>query len=525
MNTADFAKTIRDKFPNGVSSDGTPYAQMSDQDLVGKIVEKYPVYKSQIDDLAGGGGILESAAGAVKEFGSDVATAVKEHGSNIKDRILPGSQEEAQKIVEGGAPKQILRIGGQVGGLVGDLELATLKLVAPKFVEDLAAKGIEKISKTELAQTVATKINEFKTAHPEAAQDVEDVVNIAALIPYIKGAQMTVEGVQKGGKAVTKIADTAIDANKAARVASATDEIDDVVGHIVQGKTKDLAKAKAALSSINTEGVKTYEELGTRLQDGIDALKGKVDTLLEDAGFTTGPLKADQLATITKVGEKTVTQNFVTDALDQLDELYGKIKSVPEQARIADLKTKLNTEGLTLKELNDVAREYGTEFGNKAFSKMGDPLTSVNAQAYENTRKGIKKAVRGLMPDNTVKMLDERMSEMISTNSLVKNMEEKVNALFQKAKKRGVLEQIARKGADLVNAATFNTVSGFISRMLPSNVGLKVMNSIDLESALSKNLLKLDKLLKVTNDASLTDGIVDFIKNNSGTIIKSGTKK
>jgi predicted regulator of amino acid metabolism with ACT domain len=517
MNTVDFAKTIREKFPNGIASDGTSYADMSDQDLVGKIVQKYPTYKSQIDDLLSGGtNILDSAAGAVKEFGSDVITAVKDRATNVKNDMLPQTPEDAKKVAEGGTNRALLRFGGQVGGLVGDLELATLKLVAPKFVEDLAAKGMDKISKTELAQTVATKIDEFKTAHPEASQDIEDVVNIAALIPYIKGAQLTAEGVQKGGKAVTKIADAAIDANKAARLASATEEIDSVVGKIVQGKTRDLTKAKAALSSINTEGIKTYEELGTRLQDGIDALKGKVDTILEDAGSTTGPLKADQLTTITKVGEKTVQQNFVSDALDQLDELYGKIKDAPSQAKIANLKTKLNSEGLTLKELNDVAREYGTEFGNKAFSpKSGEALTSINAQAYENTRKGVKNAVRELMPDNTVKMLDERMGEMINTNKLVKNMEEKVNALYQKAKKRGVLEKVARGAADVVNAATFNTLSGFVSRLLPSNVGLKVMNSIDLENALGKSLKKLDDLMKVTNDASLTDGIVKFVKENT----------
>jgi hypothetical protein len=44
------------------------------------------------------------------------------------------------------------------------------------------------------------------------------------------------------------------------------------------------------------------------------------------------------------------------------------------------------------------------------------------------------------------------------------------------------------------------------------------------ENALSKNLTKLDKLLKVTNDASLTDGIVKFVKENTGNVVKSAVK-
>lgn len=507
MLTSDFAKSIRDKYPDGVTSDGVSYAEMSDQDLVNKVVAKYPVYKNQIEDLQSSGPI-----GAIKEFGKDIVTSVKERAGNIKETIIPKSQEEAQKMFEGGPGKTLLRFGGQVGGLVGDVELAALKLVAPKFVEDLIGKGMEKISKTELAQTVSTKIDEFKTAHPEAAQDVEDVVNIAAMIPYIKGAELTVKGVQKTGQTISKITDKALDANRVARINNAVGEINDVVGSIVQGKTDDILKAKKALSTIDTTGVKTYSDLGTRIDDGIEALATKVDDILETEGKIVGPLKTKQLVKTTQVGEKAIKQNFVKDALDQLDEMYTAIKDAPSQAKILELKNKLNTDGLTLRELNDLSRTYGKEFKNKAFSKMGDPLTSVNGQAFENTRKGIKNTVRDLMPNDTVKMLDERMSEMFNTNNLVKNMEEKVNALYQKAKKRGVLEKVARGAADVVNAVTFNTLSGFVSRLLPSNVGLKIMNSIDLEKVLGKNLKKLDKLLKVTKDSTLTDGIVDFVK-------------
>lgn len=508
MNTAEFAKKLRDKYPNGVSGDGTPYASMSDQDLVGKVVEKYPTYKNQIDDFDEGG-IIGSPIDAVKEFGSDIKSSFQERVGTINKEL-----GEDQNV-----GRKALRTAGQVGGLVGDLELSVVKLIAPKFAEDLASKGIEKISQTELAQNIMEKYSKFKEAHPEAVADLEDVLNISAVIPYLKGAQIATKGTIKVGQkaigTISKVTDKVIDTKRAANIARATEEIDDVVGKIVQGKTDDILKAKKALSSIDTAGVKTYADLGDRIDDGVDALAGKVDDLLETEGAKIGALKSHQLVTATEVGGKTIKQNFVDEALKQLDELYTSIKDAPAKAEITILMNKLKKEGLTLKELNDLARRYGSEFGKKAFSKLGEPLTSVNAQAFENIRKGIKKVVRGLMPDETVKMLDERMSDLFNTSTLVRNMEERVNALFQKAQKRGVLEQVARKAADVVDLATFHTLSGFMSRMLPSNIGLKVMNSIDLENALAKNLKKLDQLLKMTNDETLRDGIIEIIRSGN----------
>lgn len=532
MLTTDFAKSIRDKYPDGVTSDGVSYADMSDQDLVNKVVAKYPVYKSQIEDLDKGGAI-GSPIDAVKEFGSDVVSAVKERAGNIgetlkqvgEDKPIAENVGDAFKQTADATIRKPLRILGQGAALVGDVELAALKLIAPKFAEDLAAKGMQKISETELAQNVSQKIDEFKTAHPEAAQDIEDVINIAAVIPELKAAQLTLKGGTKAIQTVSKVTDKVIDASRASRIAAAGDEINDVVGTIVQGKTDDILKAKKALSTIDTAGVKTYSDLGTRINDGIEALANKVDDILDAEGKAIGPLKTDQLVRTTQVGEKAITQNFVKDALDQLDEMYAAIKDTPSQAKIIELKNKLNTEGLTVRELNDLSRTYGREFKNKAFSKMGDPLTSVNGQAFENTRKGVKNTLRDLMPNDTVKMLDERMSEMFNTEALVSKMEEKVNALYQKAKPRGVLEKVARGAADVVNAATFNTLSGFVSRLLPSNVGLKVMNSIDLENMLGKNLKKLNKLLKITDDKALQDGIVDFVKNGVDNIKSTSKKK
>lgn len=512
MSPQQFAESIRKKYPDAVATDGTSYADLNDEELTRRVIEKYPVYKSQVQFEPT---VVGSPIEAIKDFGRGVADSFKRRTDAAADEQVRSIEGEVSPL------RATLRTFGQGAGAVGDIGFEVIKLLAPKVVEDLTAKGVEKLGETEVVQSLNERYSKLKETHPEAMKDVEAVFNIGALIPAGKAAQLTTKAAAnattKAASTVSKITGDALDARRVARIDQAKQEIDSVVGTIVQGKKGDLTQAKRALSTIDTRDVKSYQDLREKIDDGVEALASRLDEHLDTAGASIGPIKRNDLITETAVGKSSVKQSFVTDAIEQLDELYQVIKDAPALARIRDLRTKLSGEGLTLRELNDLAREYGREFGRKAFSKAtGDPLTSINAQAFENTRKGIKTIVRSKMPDDFAKMLDQRMGDLLNTNRLVKKMEEKVNSLYQRAKKRGVLEKAARRVADLVDVATFGTVSGFISRLLPSNVGLKVMNSIDLENALTKNVNRLEALLKITDDAKLVDEIAKFIRSNTG---------
>lgn len=48
--TQSFANAIRNKYPDGIASDGTPYKEMTDDELTKRVVAKYPVYQNQITD-------------------------------------------------------------------------------------------------------------------------------------------------------------------------------------------------------------------------------------------------------------------------------------------------------------------------------------------------------------------------------------------------------------------------------------------------------------------------------------------
>jgi hypothetical protein len=63
-------------------------------------------------------------------------------------------------------------------------------------------------------------------------------------------------------------------------------------------------------------------------------------------------------------------------------------------------------------------------------------LTSVNAQSFENIRKGIKNSVREKLPNDNAKILDQKYSDIANTKTEIDKMVEKVNALTQKVNAR-----------------------------------------------------------------------------------------
>jgi hypothetical protein len=447
-----------------------------------------------------------------------------------------GERVEEDVISE---PSAILQTTGQFAGGAGDVvgeAIVSGFRALPESVKGGLQTAGAKLAETEKGQELITSLQNisggfqaFEQENPELAGNLKAVFNIGEFALDFLGLGIGAKGAKVGTKVIKEVGEEVVEKGvrvagevvekagekiakrRALKVEKAGQEIEDIVGRIVQGKPKDIPKATRALVDIDTKDVTTFAGLKEATVDKSKALVSKLDEFLEKQK---GIFKSDDLITTTKVGQREVRQNFVEDAIEQLDELYTKTKDATSLAKVRNLKDKLVTEGLGVKEINDLAREYGRELSQKGFSKVtGDPLTSVNAQAFENTRKGIKETARSKIEGKLPQQIDSRISSLIDTERLVGKMEEKVNSLFQKVKKRGILERAARKVADIIDVATFKTASGFISRMLPSNVGLKTMNALDIQEELAKNIKKLDRLLEggVPED-KIIDTIDDIIR-------------
>jgi len=299
----------------------------------------------------------------------------------------------------------------------------------------------------------------------------------------------------------------------------------DIAGKIFQAKPNQLDTMVKALEGIDTKGIKSSEDLFTRL-----ATKAKSNTLAVDEALqkSTDLYKpADITKTIEVKGGKPLKQDFVGTALDHLKELYEKTSDPTSQAKIMEKITKYKNEGLTAHEMNLIAREYGSEFGSKAFSKTsGDPLTSVNAQSYENIRSGIKGTVREKMPDAGTKALDMNTSDSLDAMKLLKNVETKAQLAENKLKKAGLIQKVGAVFGKGVDIATGGFVKGMLKTLFnKAGSGVdETLSAIQIKEGIPKLIKAFEKVekmkdLKAANvESQLKEIFKDFIPENKTTI-------
>jgi hypothetical protein len=294
----------------------------------------------------------------------------------------------------------------------------------------------------------------------------------------------------------------------------------EIVGKILQGKSTDVAKGARALQTVDTANIKTYSDLSNIFKSKIENLAKTVDERFTDE--TPQPLA--ELTIKTNVGGKIVSANYTDMALKALKEVYDKTNDPVNAERINQIIEKANKTGLTAKEVNYIAREFGSEFKGKAFSKTGDPLTSVNAQGAENIRSGVKNTARQLMPDAGTRAIDAQITDLYSVKRLSDKMVESVNKLEQRVQKRNLGQKIGRVLGIAFDVASGGIAKGFMKKiLLESNVGLKTMNAIDIQNALSKNLRIIDKLNSAKTDFEFVYQLTNYIKENKKALeIESG---
>lgn len=226
------------------------------------------------------------------------------------------------------------------------------------------------------------------------------------------------------------------------------------------------------------------------------------------------------MALIKDVNGQKVSHNYVQDSIDQLKELYTKTNDPIGLEQIHQIEAKAGTEGLTIQELNRLAKEYGSEIGTKAFSKAGEPLTSVNAQSLENTRTGIKETAKELFDDPIYNEADKKISDLIRTKELVANVSEKVNQLQQKIKTRGLGERVGRMVFKIVNGISGGSVKGFGESFITRGEGLKTLNALDLERQLQSNLDTVQSILSdpKMSEATVTSRLQSILDGNASTV-------
>jgi len=425
---------------------------------------------------------------------------------NAGSEFVEGISKSKPSAVRAFSPTigAVLNVTGQAGNLVTGVVGAGLR-GAYRALPKTAQEGVSSVGKMIADNPI---VDLAKTAYGQIPEDVRnDLGNVAGLsvvAPVAGGMVKTLPLAKK----------TLVNAGEKTGVNDALSSVrqliaplptkDEALGQILQGGTKDIARGEKALSATNLNGVKTYGDLATRLEKVIPEYVAKVDDeLLKDRGiYKLDDLKTQQMTKPVAdatgnivIKSQSVQVNHVENALNQLSELYNKIGE-PALAKDAEnILEKAKITGLSKKEVNDIARQYNAEFGSKAFSKGAnrEPLTSVNAQAFENTRSGLKEVSRrGLSSE--AQELDQTLSSIYNTKHLIDKNVEAVNRLRQKVDQRGLGVKVGRGLWTALDAATMGVIRGAAMKMLPRNVGLKTKNWLDIEDSLRRNLDIINRL-------------------------------
>lgn len=422
-------------------------------------------------------------------------------------------------------------------------------IVSPLTVgvgEVLKATGISKLTEEKAKATEAyiaeqkalnpnydpatdQKLNPFTAGQVQAARDMgipeytpseREKANLG-IATNIGGAAIDVAGALEGATALKALAGSTargvatgvkstVNASKnlPSTISNATKAIQDIgktpktleraVGEIAQGTTDTINPVKTALSVIDTTKVNTYADLLGEIKRAIPSVAQKVDNefLKDSTVYSLNDLAVKQT---TKAGKEVAT-DYVTKGLKELDDFYTSVGDDVAKADIQDLITKSTTEGLTKKEVNDIARLHGRELS--AYNVNGQLASGLTKQAAENTRQGLKNTARQGLSEEA-KNLDSQISALYDTQTLIEKNVEKVNRLKQLIQDRGLVEKIGYNFSKYADILTGGSIRGLVGGILPRGVGNKVMNALDLEDNLRANLDIVEKTLKSKTEKEL----------------------
>lgn len=457
-------------------------------------------------------------------------------GKLAQELVAPGTAENINKNPFSGALQDVGTVAKTSFSIISRPLEPILMGVADKISD---SKTVQNIASTDfVGERLADisfgmeKYGEWAKRNPELSRNIEAGANTALLLAgekpaqqalktaaetttggvnaTLRGAAKVSETVGKGKTAITNLPTVGKDLiGKGRDLIKPPKDVAGVVGEITQAKNaRDLARSQKALTELDTTGVETYTDLLARIKTGVKDLSQKVDDVM--AKDTTTYKPQDLTIVARTEGGKIVKTDYVSRALRHLEEIYSKSGDDLLAANIREAITKYVKQGLTKLDINDLARVYGMD-APKGFSKMGDALTSFNAKASENIRSGLKEVARSGM-DDTAKNLDAQITNLKTLEGYTLKMEEAVQGLTNKIEQRGLLEQAGRLLGNVADLTTGGFVKSFFSKFLvPSNVGQKVMNSLDLESRLAKNL-QLIKQAESGTDKQLLEIVKELVK-------------
>lgn len=369
-----------------------------------------------------------------------------------------------------------------------------------------------------LSGGVVGKGSQIVTKAPSTAQKVIQSAKLGGAYGAASGAadaaaegENVITGALKGGAtgAIVGGGIGTVGALKLRKVGSMAGKAEETAGRVLLSEKADQKVGAKVLKTLDPKKVKTYDDLVATLEQDTKGLRTSQDKHLSK---DLAKRKVNALDSTIDVDGTKVKHNFVKDAVDELLGYYKSSNNIKGQTEMKNLAAKLRKEGVTTKEINDLARRHGKDLN--AFNASGELSSGLSKQAAENTRSGLKELVGTLDKSGKSRALDKDMSEKLKVLSLAKDAQTKIQNFKNKAEKVGLLRKAGAKIGKVADLAS----GGFLKGALRAMQGFgdtKQLNYGQIEQQLSKNLRLLQKLEKLDltkeTEESLARKISDFI--------------
>jgi len=188
------------------------------------------------------------------------------------------------------------------------------------------------------------------------------------------------------------------------------------------------------------------------------------------------------------------------------------------EAQMRQLREKAQVEGLTVKEVNDIARVHARDLS--AYNLNGELSSGLAKQAAENTRRGLKDTARS----NFGNKISEEADRVISDLSRLKKIASDRATAVERIKTQTLSPTFMQRAGGLleqaINIATLGSSRALMSVALQgaakaANKAGTRMNALDLEKKLADDLkLIQDAAKKGASEEDIISKLQQFIKNN-----------
>jgi len=480
MTKEDFISKVRTKYPE--------WKKMDDETLYSAVLERYPMYRSQIND--GSTPIAEKTMPKEEKpgFFSRAGTALKERFGEIKKTFGEQARGEINPAETG------FRVVGDVIAGAGDVIGAAVSPV----VEKLAQKEWAKPAFEKLSQGMEF-YEEWKNSNEtnrRTGEMLESVVNIADLAGVVGGGRAVGKAGVKAGAKVARVGGEATEAvARAVRpvvktLKEASTEVIPTKSAMISGQiTKALDLTAGDVSNIK---LATKNDIGDWVANNNLIAKNKKETLSKINSFTKQQYDTVR-EEISKVPTVYTTKSAprVKDSLlllkEELTGVFGQESALKEVGELLK-KKKYN--------LNDVQRVkelLDDQFD--LYKATGDVKAGQTKTGLANVRKEIKQFIETEVKNNTGADIRAFNNDVATGRSIAKLAEKRSTRGFTRANV-SLSDLGVFSGGSLLGTPLMGGAALFVKRVLESStVRLKLANFIKKLSPEKVNAVK-SKLLK-----------------------------